>query len=81
MNSAQRFLANEPLKGLDAEGELADREGSLAAKMTIAEVFQVWFRVVVRAEDDAQILTASAFNRGLVQALLAIADEIEWLAR
>jgi len=41
MNSAQRFLANEPLKGLDAQGELADREGSLAAKMTIAEAFQV----------------------------------------
>jgi len=49
--------------------------------MTIAEAFQVWFRVVVRAVDDAQILTASALNRGLVQALLAIADEIEWLAR
>ena len=70
-------MPTEPLKCLDAEGELSDGERSLSAKVPIAKSLQIGFRVVIRAVDDSEILTATTFDGWLTQSLLSFGDEFE----
>jgi hypothetical protein len=75
----QWFAADEPLEGLDAEGELADGERSLAAEAAIAEALEVLGGAVLGAVDDAQVLAAAALEGRLDQALGPAGDEVERL--
>ena len=48
VNSAERLLSHESLKGFDAEGEFSNGERPFPAKMPIAESLEIDLGVIVR---------------------------------
>ena len=53
MNSVERLLFDEAVESLQAEGELAQREGAFSAESPLPEAFQILGLCVLRAVDDA----------------------------
>src|SRR6266540_929277 len=79
MDAAQRLAAGEAFQRLDAERELAHGEGAFGAETTAAQAVEVARLGILRAVDDAQVLTPAALHRGLDDATRAATDEIERL--
>src|SRR5260370_40994476 len=77
VNSPEWLFAYETLEGLDAERELAERQGTLHRQPTRAEALQVLGKRVLGAVDDPQILGATALYRRLNDATPTTGNKIE----
>src|SRR5687768_4868749 len=69
VHAVERLLRDESFEGLDAEGELSERERPLVAQPARAEAGEVGLGGVLRAVDDPEVLPAAALDAGLRQSL------------
>ena len=79
MDPVQRFAGDEPLEGLDAQGELALGGGTLLAEAAIAEPLEVVRHEVLRALGDAKVLGATTLDAGLHETTATGDDRVERL--
>src|SRR5687768_10152825 len=75
----QRFAPDESGQGLDAQGELAERQRPLRAQVSAPQPGEMLRRGVFRAVDDAEVFPAAALDRRLDQALAAPRGELQRL--
>ena len=67
MDAAKRFAADKAGKGFHAEGEFLLSQRMIALEGALFETLQMLRLEVLRAVDNAQMLTAAALHGGLEQ--------------
>jgi hypothetical protein len=68
VDAAEGLAADEPLQGLEAEGEFAPGQRALGAQAAGAQALEVRGEQVLRAVDQTEVFGAAALDRGLNQA-------------
>jgi len=76
VHAAQGLTGDEPLERLEPEGELAQREGALAAQRALAQALEGLRRGVLRPVDDPQVLVPAALEGRLGEALAPPGEEV-----
>ena len=79
VDATQGFAADEAFEGFNAEGEFAHGQGALATQATRAQAVEVFGQRIFGAVDDAEVLAAATFDRGLNRPTPAFLDEAERL--
>lgn len=75
----QRLAPDEALDALHTECEFPKRKRALGPQTACPQADQVLLQLVVRAVDDAQVLSTPALYGRLDDALAAASDEVERL--